>query len=176
MVESISIESMSQEDSKEKEMKKALFVIALIALVVVPVAAKGIETIGLEVGEPTGIVAGYSIDKTWNGYTKIGLGFISGNKLDIITGAEYKIAEFKVEREKFDINVGGQTGLRINLGQTSVEMPLYATGAIAYDWRWKDVGSFTAYIRLGFGLSLQFKDNFSVVPAGNGVIGCVYHL
>lgn len=157
-------------------MKKVLIVLALVALAIVPVAAKGVGAIGLELGSPSGVTFNYDINDKWDGYATIGFGFIGDQTVRFAVGGQYKVAEFNIEKAEFDVNVGLQSGATIYLGDNVYfGVPILATGAVSYDWTWKDVGDFTAYIRLGLGIGLVFGDSVGAGFDGAGALGCVYH-
>jgi small basic protein len=167
-------------------MKKAIVIIALVAMIIVPVAAKSILpdsnkggfAIGIELGEPTGITFDYKIDSKWDGYITAAFGFGSNSGyIDAVLGGQYKVTDFKIDKAKFDVNVGVQAGALIYLGDASgIAIAARGTGSISYDWTWKNVGKFTAYLRAGVGYAIGLSESVSGGVTFNAALGCVYHL
>ncbi len=164
-------------------MKKAIVIIALVAMIIVPVAAKSVLptknsgfAVGLELGEPTGITFDYKIDSKWDGYITAAFGFGSNSYIDAVLGGQYKVTDFKIDKAKFDVNVGVQAGALIYLGDASgIAIAARGTGSISYDWTWKNVGDFTAYLRAGIGYAIALSESVSGGITFNAALGCVYH-
>lgn len=153
-------------------MKKVIIVLALVAMAVLPIAAKGIGAIGVEAGYPaTGVTFDYKIDNKWDGYATVGLNY--GGALQVVVGGQYKAAEFKIEKAKFDVNVGAQAGAMIS---SSVVVLANVTGSISYDFKIKDLGSFTTYLRLGIGAGIAISSSVTAGLETCGALGLVYHL
>ena len=168
-----------------RKMKKAIVIVALVAMIIVPVAAKSILptqksslAVGIELGQPTGITVSYDIDSKWDGYITAAFGFGSNSGyIDAVLGGQYKAGEFKIEKAKFDVNVGLQAGAIINLGEGGgVGLAVRGTGSVSYDWTWKNVGDFTAYLRAGVGPKISFANEVKVDITWNAALGCVYHI
>ncbi len=166
-------------------MKKAIVIIALIAMIIAPVAAasilpsqqKGGFAVGLELGQPTGITFDYKIDSKWDGYITAAFGFGNVSYIDAILGGQYKVTEFKIDKAAFDVNVGLQAGANFVLGESKgVRIAVRGTGSVSYDWTWKNVGDFTAYLRAGVGYAIALSDSVSGGISWNAALGCVYHL
>ena len=159
-------------------MKKVLIVLALVALAIVPVAAKGIGAIGLEAGNPSGVTFDYKIDNKWDGYATIGFGFVGGNYLDFVVGGQYQAGSFEIGKAEFGVNVGLQAGGILWFGENGgFGVSVRGTGSVSYDWTWKNVGDFTAYIRLGAGVGIGFAgDHAGAGFSFSGALGLVYHL
>ena len=166
-------------------MKKTIAIIALVAMIIVPVAAKSILptqksslAVGIELGQPTGVTVNYDIDSKWDGYITAAFGFGSDSGyIDAVLGGQYKAGEFKINKAKFDVNVGLQAGAIINLGQSAgVRLAVRGTGSVSYDWTWKNVGDFTAYLRAGVGPAINFASGVNVGITWNAALGCVYHI
>ncbi len=154
-------------------MKKVLIVVALVALAIVPVAAKGFG-VGLEAGNPSGVTLAYDIDEKWDGYATIGFAFVGGG-LDAVVGGQYEVANFEIGKAEFDVNVGLQAGVYTNF--KSLGLAVRGTGAIDYDWTWKDVGDFTAYLRAAFGVGIGLTGDYAGAGfSWAGALGCVYYL
>jgi hypothetical protein len=166
-------------------MKKAIVIIALIAMIIVPVAAKSILpssekggfAVGLELGQPSGITFDYKIDSKWDGYITAAFGFGSNSYIDAVLGGQYKVTDFNIDKAKFDVNVGLQAGALIYLGNANgIALAFRGTGSISYDWSWKNVGDFTAYLRAGVGYAIGLSESVSSGITFNAALGCVYHL
>ena len=166
-------------------MKKAIVIIALIAMIIVPVAAKSILpssekggfAVGLELGQPSGITFDYKIDSKWDGYITAAFGFGSNSYIDAVLGGQYKVTDFNIDKAKFDVNVGLQAGALIYLGDANgIALAFRGTGSISYDWSWKNVGDFTAYLRAGVGYAIGLSESVSGGITFNAALGCVYHL
>ena len=158
-------------------MKKVLIVLALVALAIVPVAAKGVAAVGLELGQPTGITFNYDIDKKWDGYATVAFGFGKASYINALVGGQYKVTDLQIGKADFDVNVGLQAGALFWFGEAKgVSIAARATGAVSYDWTWKNVGDFTAYIRLGIGYGFAISDGAKGGISWSAALGCVYHL
>lgn len=159
-------------------MKKVIIVLALIAMVVLPVAAKkSIGAVGLELGQPTGVTFNYDLDDNWDGYATVAFGLGGTSHVDALVGGQYKITEFKIEKAKFDVNVGVQAGAKIFFGDANgVVVAVRGTGAVSYDWTWKEVGDFTAYLRMGLGYGIALSENVAGGIDFAAALGLVYHL
>ncbi len=166
-------------------MKKAIVIIALVAMIIAPVAAKSIFPsqqksgfrLGLEAGQPSGITFGYKIDNKWDGYITAAFGFGNAGYIDAVLGGQYKVAEFKINKEVFDVNVGLQAGANFVLGESKgVKLAARGTASVSYDWTWKNVGDFTAYLRAGVGYAFALSDSVTAGISYNAALGCVYHL
>lgn len=161
-------------------MKKVIIVLALVALAIVPLAAKGAAAVGVELGQPTGITFRYDMDGKWDGYATVAFRF--GSKSAAIAaaiGGEYKVTDFNIDKAKFNVNVGIQSGAYIGIGDNSghITVPVLGTGSVAFDWTWKNVGDFTAYIRLGLGVAIGLGTDGGGLGFGfSGALGLVYHL
>ncbi len=158
-------------------MKKVFIVLALVVLAIVPVAAKGVMGVGLEAGNPSGVTFDYKIDEKWEGYTTVGFAFVGGKALDFVVGGQYKVTDFNIGKAQFDVKVGLQAGGILWLGDNSgFGIAVRGTGAVVYDWTWKNVGDFSAYIRLGLGVGIGVSGNHSGAGFSfSGALGCVYH-
>ncbi len=166
-------------------MKKTIAIIALVAMIIVPVAAKSVLptqksslAVGIELGQPTGVTVSYDIDSKWDGYITAAFGFGSeSGYIDAVLGGQYKAGDFKIDKAKFDVNVGLQAGAIITLGNSAgFSLAVRGTGSVSYDWTWKNVGDFTAYLRAGVGPRISFADGVNVGITWNAALGCVYHI
>ena len=158
-------------------MKKTIIVIALVVLALVPVMAKEGFTLGIELGDPSGVTFGYKINDKWDGYVTAALGFGKNLYLDAVAGGQYKITDFNIDKAKFDVNVGAQVGVNVMFGEASaLGIAVRGTGSVSYDWTWKDVGDFTAYLRLALGARFWLTNEPSLsMFSWAGALGCVYH-
>lgn len=162
-------------------MKKVLIVLALVALVLVPVAAKGAAAVGGEVGEPTGVTFCFKGEKGSNLYVTAGAYLGGYAYLDAAAGMEFKVAEFNIDKAKFNVNVGGQVGANIGLHKDYqyFAIAVRGTGSVSYDFSINNSSDWTAYIRLALGA--RFKISGEADGSFNpfswaGVLGLVYHL
>lgn len=156
-------------------MKKVVIVLALVVLVLVPVAAKGIGAIGLEAGDPSGITWKFDINKKWEGYAILGLGF--RGYLDAALGSQYKITEFQAGKLTFDVKVGGQVAALMHFGTYGyTQLAVRGTGAICYNFSIENTGDFTVYLRLALGPSFRLTNSFGVDFGWTSALGCVYYL
>jgi hypothetical protein len=158
-------------------MKKVLIVLALVVLAVVPVMAKEGFALGIELGQPSGVTFGYKVNDKWDGYVTAAVGFGKVSYLDAVAGAQFKVTDFEIGKAKFDVNVGGQAGINYTFdGTNTLAIAVRGTGSVSYDWTWKDVGDFTAYIRLAAGVRFKVLGDGSLdLFNWAGALGCVYH-
>lgn len=158
-------------------MKKVLIVLALLALVIVPVTAKAAATFGGELGYPMGVTFGFKGEKGSNLYVTAGAGLGNPLYLDIVGGFEFKVGEFKIESETFNLNAGAQAGVDLWLGDyNAMAVAVRGTFGISYDWKNID---WTTYFRIGLGARFKVSgsEDFKINPfSGSFVLGMVYHL
>ena len=136
-------------------MKKAIVIIALVAMIIVPVAAKSVLpstekggfAVGLELGQPTGITFDYKIDSKWDGYITAAFGFGNVSYIDAVVGGQYKVTDFNIDKAKFDVNVGVQAGVNILLPAGSLVMCLFCTWKAGWGYE-----AFTAEANIGQGI------------------------
>ena len=158
-------------------MKKVLIVLALVALVLIPVAAKGAATIGGEVGYPMGITFGFKGEKGTNLY--ITAGFAPGAQayIDAVAGMEFKVGEFNIDKAKFNVNAGAQAGIDFWLGDYNA-MAIAARGTIGISHDFEKI-DWTIYFRAGVGVRFKIAGNEDAkvnLFSESFVIGMVYHL
>ena len=158
-------------------MKKVVIILALVALTIVPLAAKGVGAIGLELGQPTGITIRYDMEGKWNGYATGAFRFGNTSAVAIAVGGEFKVSDFNIDKAKFLVNAGIQSGVYIWMGDASgISVPILGTVSLSHDWTWKNVGDFTVYLRAGLGYAIAIGENISGGIAFNAALGLVYHL
>lgn len=175
-------------------MKKVIVILALVAMIIVPVAAKSVLptsvlptsvlptqkssfAVGIELGQPAGITVNYDIDSKWDGYITAAFGFGKPYYIDAVLGGQYKVGEIKIDKAKIDVNVGLQAGANIVLGDNpGVKLAFRGTGSLSYDWKWKDVGDFTVYLRGGCGYAIALSKSATSGISWNAALGCVYHI
>ena len=133
--------------------------------------------LGIELGEPTGVTFGYKVDNKWDGYVTAAVGFGKVSYLDAVCGAQFKVTDFKIGKAQFDVNVGGQAGINLLFGDANaLAIAVRGTGSVSYDWTWKNVGDFTAYLRLALGARFKVSGEASLDTfSWAGALGCVYH-
>ena len=158
-------------------MKKVLIVLALVALVLVPVAAEKATYVGGEVGYPMGVTFGFRGEKGTSLYLTAGAGLGNPLYIDVVAGMEFKVAEFKIESETFDVNAGAQAGADIWFGDyNALAIAVRGTIGVSYDWKKID---WTTYTRLGLGARFKVAggDEAKFNPfSWSFVLGMVYHL
>ena len=94
---------------------------------------------------------------------------------------EFKVAEFNIDKAKFNVNVGGQVGANIGLHKDYqyFAIAVRGTGSVSYDFSINNSSDWTAYIRLALGarfkISGEADSSFSPFSWA-GVLGLVYHL
>ena len=161
-------------------MKKVLIVLALVALVLVPVAAEKATYVGGEVGYPMGVTFGFRGEKDWNLYLTAGLDVFSlGKQLygDVVGGMELMVGSFEIGSEEFNMNAGAQVGLDFWAGDyKAMAISVRGTFGISYDW--KDI-DWTTYFRAGLGVRFKISgsDDAKVnLFSDSFVLGMVYHL
>ncbi len=160
-------------------MKKVLIVLAALLLIAVPVfAQKGQFSAGLEAGYPAaGLAGSYGITDELNAYATVGYDY--GNGLELGLGAEYKVCEFSIQKESFDVLVGAQVDPRFNFSAKHFNLGAFGTVAVAYDFTVKAEKTaldFTAYLRAGAGINVFFANKVDVDFAWLGALGLVYHI
>lgn len=158
-------------------MKKVLIVLALVAMVLIPVTAKAAATIGGEIGYPMGITFGFKGEKGTNLYVTAGANLGNPLVLDIVGGMEFKLTDFKIGSETFNVNLGGQAGVDIWLGDYNA-MAVAARGTIGVSYDWKSI-DWTTYTRLGLGARFKVSGGEEAkvnLFSWSFVIGMVYHL
>ena len=158
-------------------MKKVLIVLALVALVLVPVAAEKATYVGGEIGYPMGVTFGFRGEKGTSLYLTAGAGYGRTTYFDIVAGMEFKVGEFKIDTEVFNMNAGVQAGIDLWLGDPSaMAVAVRGTFGISYDWKKID---WTTYTRLGLGARFKVAggDEAKFNPfSWSFVLGMVYHL
>ena len=161
-------------------MKKVLIVLALVALVLAPVAAKGATAVGGEFGEPTGATFRYAMEDKWDGYVTVGGSFWgSHGYLNAAAGAEIKVAEFNIDKAKFNVNVGAQVGFDFSFNKDYAYTAIAARGtaSVSYDFSFNNKSDWTVYIRLGAGAKFKLSGEAELnLFSLSGVLGLVYHL
>lgn len=160
-------------------MKRILIVLALVAMVIMPIAARGNFSVGLEAGQPSGVTFGYQINDKIDVYLTGAFGFGSRNFVDEVIGAQYKVTSFSIKGIDFDVLAGAQVGaaqyFKNDTMGGGVALVARATGAVAYNWTWEKVGDFTAYLRAGIGARFGLSGEAKTGLSWNAALGCVYH-
>ena len=158
-------------------MKKVLIVLALVALVLVPVAAEKATYVGGEIGYPMGVTFGFRGEKGTSLYLTAGAGYGSRTYFDIVAGMEFKVGEFKIDTEVFNMNAGAQAGIDLWVGDPStMAVAIRGTFGISYDWKKID---WTTYFRAGLGVRFKISSNDDAsfnMFSDSFVLGMVYHL
>ncbi len=104
-------------------MKRFLFVLVLVALLLVPVSAAtgGVAKTDLAIGLNLGTGVGAAVQYKMDGFDLIGnlgFGFLSGY-LSVDGAANFKLTEFTIDKAMFDVTVGGgaYVGIPLKSGQ-----------------------------------------------------------
>ena len=159
-------------------MKRFIVIIALIAMLIVPAAAKGSFAIGagIEAGQPMGITVDYQYSDVTDIYAVGGFGFGPANYIDVAVGAQRNVTGFSIKDAWFDVSIGCQLGALFYFNDAKTfALDSRVTAALSYDWTWKNVGDFTAYLRGGAGLKFDISGGTSVALAWSSTLGCIYH-
>ena len=154
-------------------MKKFFIILALVALVMLPVVA-GNFAVGVEAGMPAGVTVDYQVSGKIDVYATGAFGYVGGTYIDAVIGGQYKLTTFSIKDANFDVLAGLQGGALFYLGNTNgVSLTARATATLAYNWN-----KFTAYLRGGigakYGLSGSDAKKFSL--GWSAALGCVYHI
>jgi len=156
-------------------MKKALIVLALVVLALVPVMAKGATAIGGEAGYPaSGVTVNFDVNDKIDGFATVGFWYAGG--LEAIVGGQVRIVDFNIDKAKFFVSVGAEAGGLISFKDgVSTKVIVAATGSLNYNFS-IEKADFRTYLRLGPGVSFTFNDG--VKPAFDfiGALGLVYYL
>ncbi len=140
--------------------KKLLTVVALIALVMVPTFAKSSDmSAGLALGTINGVGFKYNVDKDITVGGTLGFDIIEGT-LNAEGFGLYKISEFQIEKENFDVNAGAGASLNVPLktgGAFSVSV--LGMGEVSYSLDNKDF-PLDFLLRLEPGIGMTFANSF----------------
>ena len=157
-------------------MKKALIVLALVVLALVPVMAKGATAIGGEAGYPaSGFTINFDLRDNMDGFATIGFWYAGG--LEALVGGQVKVADIKIDNAKFFVSAGAEAGIMFGFGNdVRTKVIIAATGSFNYNFK-VDNANFRTYLRLGPGVSFKF-DSEGAKPAFDfiGAVGLVYYL
>ncbi|MGE4453880.1 MAG: hypothetical protein AB7D92_05045 [Sphaerochaeta sp.] len=113
-------------------MKKMLLAVLLLALVLLPAtAAERASKTDLAVGLNLGTNSGVGVQYRMNDFDVIGnLGFdVFDGTFAVDAAANYKVAEFSIEKADFDVTVGG--GVALNLG-SDINLAAIVPVGVAY--------------------------------------------
>ena len=152
-------------------MRKFFIILALVALVMLPVMA-GSFAIGLEAGMPAGVTVDYQVSDKVDIYTTAAFGYAGKTFIDTVVGAQYKITSFSIKDVNFDVLAGIQSGMLFYVGDfKGADFVTRLTGTVAYNWN-----KFTAYLRGGIGGRLELTDKAKIGLSWSAALGCTYHL
>lgn len=157
-------------------MKKALIVLALVVLALVPVMAKGATAIGGEAGYPaSGLSVNFDFNNDIDGFATVGFWYDGG--LEAIIGGQVKVLDFSVEKAKFFLSVGGEAGVLLGF-RRDTGTKIIAAGTVSLNYNFKvDNSRFRTYLRLGPGVSVKFNhEGTKFAPDFIGALGLVYYL
>jgi len=157
-------------------MKKALIVLALVVLALVPVMAKGTTAIGGEAGYPaSGFTVNFDVNNNIDGFATVGFWYDGG--LETLVGGQVKVLDFSIDKAKFFVSVGGEVGVLFGFkADTGTKVVAAFAASLNYNFK-VDNAKFRTYLRLGPGVSFKFNSD-GAKPAFDfiGAIGLVYYL
>lgn len=112
--------------------KRMLTIVALMVLVIAPTFAKSSDmSAGLALGTITGVGFKYNIDRDLTVGGTLGFDLIGGT-LNAEGFGVYKVSEFSIEKEDFDVNAGGGLFLNVPLSGGSFGVSVLGMGEVAY--------------------------------------------
>ena len=155
-------------------MKKVLLALILVALVLVPVTAatERASKTDLAVGLNLGTNSGVGVQYRMNDFDLIGnLGFdLFNGYLSVDAAANYKVAEFNIEKAQFDVTVGGGAYLGIPI-ESGAKLGLAAIipVGIVYSMNNNDF-PLDFYLRIAPGISILPDVGFHV----GGYLGALW--
>ena len=152
-------------------MRKFFIILALVALVMLPVMA-GSFAIGLEAGMPAGVTVDYQVSDKTDIYTTAAFGYVGKTYIDTVVGIQRKVANFSIKSATFDVLAGIQAGMLFYVGDyKGADLVARLTGTVAYNWN-----KFTAYLRGGIGGRLELTNEAKIGLSWSAALGCTYHL
>nr|WP_319472584.1 hypothetical protein [uncultured Sphaerochaeta sp.] len=154
-------------------MKKVLLAVLLLAMVLLPAtaaerASKTDLAVGLNLGTNTGVGVQYRMND-FDVIGNVGLGFIGGSSLSVDAAANYKVAEFNIEKAKFDVTVGGGAAIRVPFDKSKMGLAAIVPVGIVYSMNNKDF-PLDFYLRIAPGIAI-LPD---VDPYFGGYIGALW--
>lgn len=153
-------------------MKKVLLMLVLIALVVIPVSAANDLAVGLNLGTTAGVGARYRMDD-FDIVGNLSIGFIGGSNLALDAAANYKVYDFEINNEPFDVTVGGGLAVAIPLGSGEFRMEIIVPVGLNYSLKNDDL-PLDFYLRVG--PSIRVVKGSAGLIGGYGVIGALWRL
>ena len=161
-------------------MKRFLTVCILITVVLFSIVAKEGFKVSFEVGRPLGISIGYQINDKIDAYLTGSFGFGSRNFVDEVIGVQYKVTSFSIKTSTFNVLTGVQVGatqfFKNEDRGDGIILVTRVTGALTYDWTWKNVGDFSVYLKTGLGTGFRLTGDTSTCFSWNVVLGCSYYI
>lgn len=152
-------------------MKKILLLVVLAVLVLVPVTAANDLAVGLNLGTTAGVGARYRMDD-FDIVGNLSIGFIGGSNLAIDAAANYKVYDFEINNEPFDVTVGGGLALAIPLGNGAFRMEVIVPVGLNYSLKNNDL-PLDFYLRVGPSIRVIRDSSVSLI-GGYGVIGALW--
>lgn len=155
-------------------MKKVLLAVLLLAMVLLPAtaaerASKTDLAVGLNLGTNTGVGVQYRMND-FDVIGNVGFGFIGGSSLSVDAAANYKVAEFNIEKAQFDVTVGGGAALSIPFEEgKKLGLAAIVPVGIVYSMDNKDL-PLDFYLRLAPGVSILPDVGFHM----GGYIGALW--
>ncbi|HPZ15677.1 MAG TPA: hypothetical protein PLX25_03340 [Sphaerochaeta sp.] len=95
-------------------MRKVVLTLAIITLILVPVAATNSFALGLNLGTNTGLGVQYQMND-FDVVGNVGYGLLNGF-ISVDAAASYKVADFSINKARFDVTagVGGYVGIPLD--------------------------------------------------------------
>jgi hypothetical protein len=119
-------------------MRKVVLTLAIITLILVPVAATNSFALGLNLGTNTGLGVQYQM-KDFDVVGNVGYGFLNNGYISIDAAASYKVAEFNINKARFDVTagVGGLLGILLD-SEEKLSVAVIAPVGLKYSLANKD--------------------------------------
>ena len=96
-------------------MRKVVLTLAIITLILVPVAATNSFALGLNLGTNTGLGVQYQMND-FDVVGNVGYGFLNNGYISVDAAASYKVADFSINKAHFDVTagIGGLLGISLD--------------------------------------------------------------
>lgn len=160
--------------------RKMLLVMILVALVLVPATSASLSTsrasqskfaLGLNLGTNTGLGFQYRANRDFDFIGNLGLNNFGVDYLSFDLAANYKIAEFSIEKADFDVTmgVGGFVGIPLNKG--GVKLSALVPFGVVYHFNEVPIDT---YIRIAPGLRILKEGVVDLGLGFSGYIGALW--
>ncbi|MGE4468233.1 hypothetical protein [Sphaerochaeta sp.] len=138
-------------------MKKVLLAVLLLAMVLLPAtAAEGVSKTDLAVGLNLGTNTGVGVQYRMNDFDvigNVGFGFLNGSHLSVDAAANYKVAEFNIEKAQFDVTVGGGAAISIPFDESKMGLAAIVPVGLVYSMNNQDF-PLDFYLRIAPGIAI----------------------